>query len=62
MYNDALAKDGREFKKKKNNIRNVNLFFMYTRYSITPVLRLFKKRQGEGVFCRVLFVYISNLH
>lgn len=49
-------------KKKIFNIRNVNLFFMYTRYSITPVLRLFKKRQGEGVFCRVLFVYIYNLH
>lgn len=69
MYNDALANDGRECKKQQTyrvhvssllNLCNV-YFFMYTRHSITRDLRLFKKRQGEEVFRRVLFVCISNL-
>lgn len=35
---------------------------MNTRYTITPGLRLFKKRQGEEVFRRVPFVCILTLH
>lgn len=67
MYNDALANDGRECKKQQTYRVHVSslltiylciLLLMNTRYTITPGLRLFKKRQGEEVFRRVPFVCI----
>lgn len=67
MYNDVLANDGRECKKQQTyrvhvssllTLCNVYFFLMNTRYTITPGLRLFKKRQGEEVFRRVPFVCI----